>query len=70
MTEQLKKPGSSAHGILLARSLEWVAMLSFRRSSQSRDEPPSLMFPALAGMFFTTGATWEDLLCACVLCCI
>ena len=27
----------------------------------------SLMFPALAGMFFTTGTTWEALLCVCVL---
>ena len=30
-------PGSSVHGILQARILEWVAMLSSRRSSQSRD---------------------------------
>ena len=31
-------PGSSVHGIIQARILEWVAMPSFRRSSQSRDE--------------------------------
>ena len=30
-------PGSSVHGILQARILEWVAMLSFRDSSQPRD---------------------------------
>ena len=30
----------------------------------------SLMFPALAGMFFTTGTTWEALLCVCVLSCV
>ena len=30
-------PGSSVHGILLARILEWVAMLRFRRSSQPSD---------------------------------
>ena len=30
-------PGSSVHGILQARILEWVAMLSSRGSSQSRD---------------------------------
>ena len=30
-------PGSSVHGILQARILEWVAMPSFRGSSQSRD---------------------------------
>ena len=30
-------PGSSVHGILQARILEWVAMLSSRGSSSSRD---------------------------------
>ena len=30
-------PGSSVHGILQARILEWVAMPSFRGSSQPRD---------------------------------
>ena len=30
-------PGSSVHGILQARILEWVVMPSFRGSSQSRD---------------------------------
>ena len=30
-------PGSSVHGILQARILEWVAMLSSRESSQPRD---------------------------------
>ena len=30
-------PGSSVHGILQARKLEWVAMLSSRGSSQPRD---------------------------------
>ena len=30
-------PGSSVHRILQARILEWVAMSSFRRSSQPRD---------------------------------
>ena len=30
-------PGSSGHGILLARILEWVAMPSFRGSFQPRD---------------------------------
>ena len=29
--------GSSVHGILQARTLEWVAMLSSRGSSQPRD---------------------------------
>ena len=30
-------PGSSVHGILQARILEWVAMLSFKESSQPGD---------------------------------
>ena len=42
--------GSSVHGILQARILEWVAMLSSRASSQLRDiEPTSLLSLALAG---------------------
>ena len=31
-------PGSSVHGILQARILEWVAMLSSKGSSQPRDQ--------------------------------
>ena len=31
-------PGSSVHGILQARTLEWVAMISSRGSSQPRDQ--------------------------------
>ena len=31
-------PGSSVQGILQARTLEWVAMPSFREASQPRDE--------------------------------
>ena len=30
-------PGSSVHGLLQVRTLEWVAMLSSRGSSQPRD---------------------------------
>ena len=44
-------PGASVQGISQARILEWVAISSSRRSSQSRDRPSS---PALAGGFFTT----------------
>ena len=32
-------PGSSVHGILQARILEWIAMPSSRGSSQPRDRP-------------------------------
>ena len=45
----------------LGRILEWVAMSSFRGSSQPRDPTTSLVSPALAGGFFTTGTTWEAL---------
>ena len=51
-------PGSSVHGILQARILEWIIMPSFRGSSQE-SKPSSLMSPALAGWFFITSATWE-----------
>ena len=44
-------PGSSVHGILQARILEWVAILFSRGSSQPRNHTWS---PALAGRFITT----------------
>ena len=46
-------PGSSVHGILQARILEWVAIFFSRGSSQPRTEPGSPVSPALAGGFFT-----------------
>ena len=53
-------PGSSVHGILQARILEWVAMPSSKRDlPDSGIEPTSLMSPALAGGLFTTRAIWE-----------
>ena len=52
--------GSSVHGILQARILEWVAMPSSRGSSQSRDQIHIFMSPALAGGFFTTSNPWES----------
>ena len=48
--------GSSRHGILQARTLEWVAMPSTRGSSQPRDRP---LVSCTAGGFFTDWATWE-----------
>ena len=53
--------GSSVHGTLQARILEWVAMPSSRGSSRPETEPPSLVSPALGACFFTTSATWEAL---------
>ena len=55
-------PGSFIHGILQAGILEWVAGPSSRGSPRPGDRPISLMFPVLAGMSFTTSATWEDCL--------
>ena len=45
-------PGSSVHGILQARILEWVAMLSSRGSSWPRDQTRVYH---IAGRFFTMG---------------
>ena len=52
-------PGSSVHGILQARILEWVAISSSRGSSPPGIKPASLMSHASASRFFTTSATWE-----------
>ena len=43
-------PGSSVYGILQARILEWVAMSSFRESSQPKDRT---QVSCIAGGFFT-----------------
>ena len=45
--------GSSVHGILQARILEWVAMPSSRGSSQPRDGPRNSCISCTAGRFFT-----------------
>ena len=44
-------PGSSVHGILQARILEWVAVCFSRGSSQPRDQT---CVSCTAGRFFTT----------------
>ena len=49
-------PDSSIPGILQARILEWVAMLSSMGSSQSRDQT---QVSCIAGKFFTVWATRE-----------
>ena len=58
-------PGSSLHGILQARILEWVAIPPPGDLPDPGIEPISLMSPALAGSFFTTSTTWEGGLLAC-----
>ena len=46
-------PGSSVHGILQVRILEWVAMPSSRGSSQPRDRTYISYISCIAGRFFT-----------------
>ena len=50
-------PGSTVHGVLQARTLELVAVLSSRGSSRPRDWTHISMFPTLTGRFFTPSAT-------------
>ena len=47
-------PGSSVHGILQAKILEWIAMPSSRGSSQPRDQTCASCSCYIAGGFFTT----------------
>ena len=51
--------GSSAHEILQARILEWVALLFSRDLPDPGIKPVSLTSPRLAGRFFTTSTTRE-----------
>ena len=55
-----RPPGSSVHGILQARILEWVTFPAPEDLPNQGIKPLSLMSPwlALAGRFFTTSATW------------
>ena len=52
-------PGSSLHGILQARILEWVAISFSRGSSQPRDWT---CVSCIAGRFFTIWVTGETLI--------
>ena len=54
-------PGSSVHGILQARMLEWVAMPSSPDLSDPGIKPASLKSHGSAARFFTTSPTWEAL---------
>ena len=53
-------PGSCVHGILQARTLEWVVTPSSRGSSRTTDRTESLMLPALAGGFFIVSAMRKE----------
>ena len=52
-------PSSSVHGILQARILEWLPRPPPGEFPNPGIKPLALMFPALAGGFFTTSTLWE-----------
>ena len=54
-------PGSSVHGILQARILDWIAISSFRDLPDPGIEHKSPVSPALAGRFFTSVSPGESL---------
>ena len=56
-------PGSSVHGILQARILEWVAVPSFRGSSWPRDWTHIFCISCTAGRVFTAESPGKPLLC-------
>ena len=58
--------GSSNHGILQARILEWVAMPLTGNLPDPRIKPVSPAAPALAGRFFTTGEAPAHALSICL----
>ena len=60
-TMDCSPPGSSVQGILQARILEWVAMLSSRASSRSRDQTHVSYVSSTGRGFLTTSATWQAL---------
>ena len=51
--------GPSAHGILQARILEWIAISFSRGSSQPRDQTLVPYVSCMTGRFFTIGTLWE-----------
>ena len=51
--------GSTIHGILQARILEWVSISYSRGSSPPRDQTQASYIFCTAAGFFTTSATWE-----------
>ena len=52
-------PGTSVHGILQARMLEWVTISFSRGSSQPRDLIRVFCVSCIGRWFFTPRATWE-----------
>ena len=54
-------PGSSVHGILQARILEWVTMPSSRGSSPPWDQTHASCISCIGRQVFTMSAIWEAL---------
>ena len=52
-------PGSSVHGVLQARTLDWVAISSFNWSSWPRVWTHASCISRIAGEFLAHWATWE-----------
>ena len=52
-------PGSSVHGVLQAKILEWIALPFSREFSLEKMEPGRPPSPALADGFFNTSAIWK-----------
>ena len=59
----LNLTGSSVHGILQARILEWVAMPSSKRSSHPRDQTHILCGSCVTGVFLTTESPGKPHIC-------
>ena len=57
VSDSLRPPWTTVHGILQARIQEWVAFPFSRGSSQPRDRTQVF---CIAGRFFTTSTPWED----------
>ena len=54
------QPGSSVHGILQTRLLDWATMPSSRDLPDPRIKTTPILLPVLAGRLFTTSTTWES----------
>ena len=52
-------PGSSAHGILQARMLKWIAISLSRRSSRSRDQNRGFCVSCIGRQILYHCTTWE-----------
>ena len=60
-------PGSSVHGILQARTLEWVAISFSGGASPPRYQNPISCVSCIGRQILPTSATWEALYCFCCL---